>query len=62
MVTDEACTPAWVRDTLTPLLADAGRLATMGAAAARFGRPDADERLADLVLVAASSSKGAARS
>ena len=62
MVTDEACTPAWVRDTLTPLLVDAGRLATMGAAAARFGRPDADERLADLVLAAASSSKGAARS
>jgi UDP-N-acetylglucosamine--N-acetylmuramyl-(pentapeptide) pyrophosphoryl-undecaprenol N-acetylglucosamine transferase len=51
-----------VRDTLTPLLTDPDRLATMGAAAARFGRPDADERLADLVLTTASSSKGAARS
>jgi UDP-N-acetylglucosamine--N-acetylmuramyl-(pentapeptide) pyrophosphoryl-undecaprenol N-acetylglucosamine transferase len=61
MVDDASCTPAWVGDTLTPLLADPDRLATMGAAAARFGRRDADERLADLVLVAASS-KGAARS
>ncbi len=61
MVTDAACTPTWVRDTLTPLLTDPDRLATMGAAAARFGRPDADERLADLVLSTASSSKGAAR-
>jgi UDP-N-acetylglucosamine--N-acetylmuramyl-(pentapeptide) pyrophosphoryl-undecaprenol N-acetylglucosamine transferase len=62
MVTDAACTPTWVRDTLTPLLTDPDRLATMGGAAARFGRPDADERLADLVLTTASSSKGAARS
>ncbi len=60
MVVDAACTPAWVRETLAPLLVDPQRLATMGAAAARFGRRDADERLADLVLVAASS-KGAAR-
>ena len=39
MVTDAACTPTWVRDTLTPLLTDPDRLATMGGAAARFGRP-----------------------
>jgi UDP-N-acetylglucosamine--N-acetylmuramyl-(pentapeptide) pyrophosphoryl-undecaprenol N-acetylglucosamine transferase len=50
MVDDAACTPAWVRDTLTPLLEDPHRLATMGAAAASSGRRDADERLVDLVL------------
>ncbi len=53
LVDDPACTPAWVRSTLTPLLVDSDRLATMGAAAARFGRRDADELLADLVLAAA---------
>jgi len=56
LVADADCTPEWVRVTLTPLLADAARLATMGANAARFGRRDADERLADLVLAAATSS------
>jgi len=55
LVADADCTPEWVRVTLTPLLADAARLATMGANAARFGRRDADERLADLVLAAAGS-------
>jgi UDP-N-acetylglucosamine--N-acetylmuramyl-(pentapeptide) pyrophosphoryl-undecaprenol N-acetylglucosamine transferase len=50
MVDDAACTPGWVRDTLTPLLEDPDRLATMGAAAASSGRRDADERLVDLVL------------
>lgn len=53
LVDDQDCTPDWVRSTLTPLLADPQRLATMGAAAARFGRRDADERLADMVLAAA---------
>jgi UDP-N-acetylglucosamine--N-acetylmuramyl-(pentapeptide) pyrophosphoryl-undecaprenol N-acetylglucosamine transferase len=50
MVDDASCTPEWVCDTLTPLLEDPQRLATMGAAAASSGRPDADERLVDLVL------------
>lgn len=36
-----------------PLLADAGRLAAMAAAARRLGRPDAAERLARLVIAAA---------
>jgi UDP-N-acetylglucosamine--N-acetylmuramyl-(pentapeptide) pyrophosphoryl-undecaprenol N-acetylglucosamine transferase len=53
LVRDPDCTPGWVRDTLTPLLTDAGRLATMGSAAGALGRRDADERLADLVLRAA---------
>lgn len=52
MVRDEDCTPAWVRATLTPLLTDRARLATMGRAAAGSGRPDADERLVDLALEA----------
>lgn len=53
LVRDPDCTPDWVRTHLTPLLTDAERLATMGAAAARLGRRDADERLVDLVLSAA---------
>jgi UDP-N-acetylglucosamine--N-acetylmuramyl-(pentapeptide) pyrophosphoryl-undecaprenol N-acetylglucosamine transferase len=53
MIDDAACTPDWVRGTLTPLLVDADRLATMGRAAAGSGRPDADERLVDLALEAA---------
>jgi UDP-N-acetylglucosamine--N-acetylmuramyl-(pentapeptide) pyrophosphoryl-undecaprenol N-acetylglucosamine transferase len=61
VVADAACTPGWVAGTLTPLLLDPDALATMGAAAARLGRRDADERLADLVLEAASS-KGAGSS
>ena len=52
MVDDPDCTPEWVRRVLTPLLNDPGRLATMGRAAARTGRRDADERLVDLALEA----------
>jgi UDP-N-acetylglucosamine--N-acetylmuramyl-(pentapeptide) pyrophosphoryl-undecaprenol N-acetylglucosamine transferase len=57
-VEDAACTPDWVRDELIPLLCDPQRLATMGAAAARFGRRDADERLADLVTRAVQQAGG----
>ena len=52
LVSDGECTPGWVAATLTPLLTDPARLATMGRAAARAGRPDADERLVDLALEA----------
>jgi UDP-N-acetylglucosamine--N-acetylmuramyl-(pentapeptide) pyrophosphoryl-undecaprenol N-acetylglucosamine transferase len=55
MVDDADCTPAWVRTVLTPLLTDPSRLATMGQAAATSGRPDADERLVDLALEAATA-------
>jgi UDP-N-acetylglucosamine--N-acetylmuramyl-(pentapeptide) pyrophosphoryl-undecaprenol N-acetylglucosamine transferase len=58
LVADAGCTPEWVRDTLIPLVtdcSDTGRLAAMGAAAARFGIRDGDERLADLVESAARS-------
>jgi UDP-N-acetylglucosamine--N-acetylmuramyl-(pentapeptide) pyrophosphoryl-undecaprenol N-acetylglucosamine transferase len=53
LVDDAACTPQWVRATVLPLLLDGERLAAMGAAAARLGVRDADERVADLVLRAA---------
>lgn len=55
LVEDPACTPEWVRDTLVPVLADPGRLAALGSAAAAFGIRDGDERLADLVETAAAS-------
>lgn len=53
LVADADCTPAWVRSTLVPLLADPQALQRMGVAAAALGVPNADERLADLVLAAA---------
>jgi UDP-N-acetylglucosamine--N-acetylmuramyl-(pentapeptide) pyrophosphoryl-undecaprenol N-acetylglucosamine transferase len=49
LVDDAACTPAWVREVLLPLLADPAALAAMGEAAGRFVVPHADDRLADLV-------------
>ena len=52
MVADADCTPAWVRSTLLPLLADPASLQRMGQAAATLGVPHADESLADLVLAA----------
>jgi UDP-N-acetylglucosamine--N-acetylmuramyl-(pentapeptide) pyrophosphoryl-undecaprenol N-acetylglucosamine transferase len=58
MVEDSSCTPDWVQATLAPLLTDPDRLARMGAAAARSGRPDADERLVDLALEAVSAAAG----
>jgi UDP-N-acetylglucosamine--N-acetylmuramyl-(pentapeptide) pyrophosphoryl-undecaprenol N-acetylglucosamine transferase len=57
MVDDADCTPEWVRSTLTPLLTDSERLATMGAAAESSGRRDADERLVDLVLEAVAAAR-----
>jgi UDP-N-acetylglucosamine--N-acetylmuramyl-(pentapeptide) pyrophosphoryl-undecaprenol N-acetylglucosamine transferase len=55
LVEDSTCTPDWVASTLVPLLGDPGRLAEMGRAAAAFGIRDGDERLADLVQVAAAA-------
>ena len=52
VVDDAACTPDWVASSVVPLVADAARLAAMGAAVAAFGIRDADERLADLVELA----------
>jgi UDP-N-acetylglucosamine--N-acetylmuramyl-(pentapeptide) pyrophosphoryl-undecaprenol N-acetylglucosamine transferase len=58
LVDDAACTADWVRDVVVPLVTDADRLVVMAAAAARFGRRDADERLADLVTQAAGRTTG----
>jgi UDP-N-acetylglucosamine--N-acetylmuramyl-(pentapeptide) pyrophosphoryl-undecaprenol N-acetylglucosamine transferase len=58
LVDDARCTPDWVRSSWLPVLSDHGRLETMGAAAAGFGRPDADERLVAMVLAAAGGSEG----
>jgi UDP-N-acetylglucosamine--N-acetylmuramyl-(pentapeptide) pyrophosphoryl-undecaprenol N-acetylglucosamine transferase len=55
MVADERLTPAWVRDTMLPLLTDGDQLAAMGARAAALGRRDADQALVALVLQAAGS-------
>ncbi len=55
LVDDSDCTPEWVVRTLVPLALDADRLAAMSRAAAGLGRRDADERLADLVITAASN-------
>jgi UDP-N-acetylglucosamine--N-acetylmuramyl-(pentapeptide) pyrophosphoryl-undecaprenol N-acetylglucosamine transferase len=52
LVDDAELTPDWVAATLPALVTDADRLATMGAAAARFGRRDADDRLVEMVQAA----------
>lgn len=53
IVDDAGLTPAWVREHLPSLLTDGERLAVMGKAAARLGRPDADERLVAMIRQAA---------
>ncbi|HEY3240051.1 MAG TPA: undecaprenyldiphospho-muramoylpentapeptide beta-N-acetylglucosaminyltransferase [Acidimicrobiia bacterium] len=53
LVPDAECDGARLAAELAPLLADPARLQTMGKAAAGVGRPDAADRLADLVEDAA---------
>ena len=53
LLEDAKCTSAWVRDVLLPLVLDHERVASMGTAAGRFGRRDADDLLVDMVLQAA---------
>ena len=55
LVDDSSLTPGWIDETLVPLLTDGARLHAMAAAAATIGERQADERLADLVVLAASS-------
>ncbi|WP_231851651.1 undecaprenyldiphospho-muramoylpentapeptide beta-N-acetylglucosaminyltransferase [Modestobacter italicus] len=50
LVDDAELTPAWVTENLVPLLTDPAALAALAANAAAAGTPDADERLADMVL------------
>jgi len=53
IVEDSRLTPEWIRDTLLPVLLDAGRLAGMSRAAAALGVRDADARLAAEVFAVA---------
>jgi len=55
LVDDSALTPAWIDRTLLALLTDSARIGRMAKVAASFGEREADERLADLVVVAADS-------
>jgi UDP-N-acetylglucosamine--N-acetylmuramyl-(pentapeptide) pyrophosphoryl-undecaprenol N-acetylglucosamine transferase len=52
LVRDADCTPDWVRARLVSMLLDRERLATMSSAARATGRPDAADRLVDLVELA----------
>ena len=53
LIDDSALTPEWFAANVVPLLLDGARLATMSAAARRFGIRDADEKIVDLVFAAA---------
>jgi UDP-N-acetylglucosamine--N-acetylmuramyl-(pentapeptide) pyrophosphoryl-undecaprenol N-acetylglucosamine transferase len=50
LVEDAELSPAWIEEQLVPLLADADRLAGYARKAEAAGVPDADERLAGIVL------------
>ena len=50
LVADADLDPAWITAELLPLLTDPTALSALAAHAAAAGTPDADERLADLVL------------
>ncbi|WP_409332733.1 undecaprenyldiphospho-muramoylpentapeptide beta-N-acetylglucosaminyltransferase [Trujillonella humicola] len=54
LVEDAELSPAWIGERLVPLLTDPAALAGYAAHAAAAGVPDADERLADVVLEVAS--------
>jgi UDP-N-acetylglucosamine--N-acetylmuramyl-(pentapeptide) pyrophosphoryl-undecaprenol N-acetylglucosamine transferase len=55
LVDDADLTPQWVDNILVPLMTDGLKVAEMADASASMGEPEADERLADLVAVAAES-------
>ena len=55
LVDDSGLTPQWIDETLVPLACDELRIAKMANAAATIGEREADERLADLVAIAAGS-------
>jgi UDP-N-acetylglucosamine--N-acetylmuramyl-(pentapeptide) pyrophosphoryl-undecaprenol N-acetylglucosamine transferase len=50
LVEDAALSPSWIEATLLPLLTDPAALSALAAHAADAGIPDADEKLADMVL------------
>jgi UDP-N-acetylglucosamine--N-acetylmuramyl-(pentapeptide) pyrophosphoryl-undecaprenol N-acetylglucosamine transferase len=53
LVEDADLSPAWIEQHVVPLLTDADRLAGYAALAKAAGAPDADEKLADIVLAVA---------
>jgi UDP-N-acetylglucosamine--N-acetylmuramyl-(pentapeptide) pyrophosphoryl-undecaprenol N-acetylglucosamine transferase len=53
LVEDADLSPAWIEQHVVPLLTDADRLAGYAAHAKAAGAPDADEKLADIVLAVA---------
>jgi UDP-N-acetylglucosamine--N-acetylmuramyl-(pentapeptide) pyrophosphoryl-undecaprenol N-acetylglucosamine transferase len=55
LVEDSDLTPEWIDEMLLPLVSDEPRVRKMTDAAATIGEREADERLADLVVVAADS-------
>jgi len=55
LVDDSSLTPQWVDQVLVPLVCNGTRIAQMADAAATVGEREADERLADLVVIAANS-------
>ena len=55
LVEDSSLTPEWIGESLVPLATDVPRIREMAAAAATIGEREADERLADLVALAANS-------
>ncbi len=61
LVPDASLTPEWVRDVLLDWLADPAGLHRAGEAAAACGVRDGDERVADLVELAANGPKALAR-
>jgi UDP-N-acetylglucosamine--N-acetylmuramyl-(pentapeptide) pyrophosphoryl-undecaprenol N-acetylglucosamine transferase len=55
LVEDARCNPAWLGETLLPVLTDAARVAAMAKAAASLGHREADVALAELVLAVAAA-------
>jgi UDP-N-acetylglucosamine--N-acetylmuramyl-(pentapeptide) pyrophosphoryl-undecaprenol N-acetylglucosamine transferase len=55
LVEDTGLTSGWIDQVLVPLVTDAPRIVRMASAAAAIGEREADELLADLVVVAAAS-------
>ena len=53
MVSDAELRPAWIRANLIPLITNPRRLRTMSKRAADLGRPDADEKIVDMIVEAA---------
>ncbi|MFC7244912.1 undecaprenyldiphospho-muramoylpentapeptide beta-N-acetylglucosaminyltransferase [Catellatospora aurea] len=57
IVDDGELTPQWIEQNVLPLVTDQARLATMGYAAAAYGRRDGDEQLRSFLLNALASAK-----